>query len=99
MAKDFSMHSPAGDMTSGFGVGGGSKPAPPSYHPSVNVSGVTAQGTKSGNEFGKASANAPQERTPISVEEVQFAGGIPDSGEVTSLGPTMAGGLGNPPRP
>lgn len=97
--KDFSMHSPASGLTDGFGVGGGSKPAAPSYHPDVNVSGATAQGTNSGNEFGNASPNAPQARTPISVEEVQFAGGIPDSGEVQSLGPTMAGGLGNPPRP
>ena len=97
MAKNFSIHSPAGDMTAGFDVGGGSKPAAPSVHPNVNISGVTAQGKTTGAEFGATSA--PGDRTPVSVEEVQYVTGVPTSGEITSLGPTMAGGLGVPPRP
>lgn len=99
MAKDFSIHSPAGGLTEGFGVGGGSKPAAPSVHPNVNVSGVSSQGTTSGHTFGQPSANLPGNKSSVSVDEVQYATGVPEQGDAIGLGPSMAGGLGTPPRP
>lgn len=95
---NFSIHSPANGLTEGFGVGGGSKPGEPSSHPDVNVSGVSSRGKAVNAEFGSI-PNAPGDRSSVSVDEVQLVTGVPTEGAATSLGPTMAGGLGNPIRP
>jgi hypothetical protein len=95
-SNGISIHSPANGLTEGFGVGGGSKPPAPSVHPDVNMTGKSSEGKASGHEFG--SIPAPGERSSVAADEVQFVTGVPTSGEATSLGPDMAGGLGTPPR-
>jgi hypothetical protein len=91
---NISVHSPANDLTSGFNVGGKSGPGAPSVHPDVNVSGESMSGKAVGHDFGSTDG-----RTPVSVEEVQMATGIPTSYSEAGLGGTLIGGLGNPPKP
>lgn len=88
-----SVHGPAEDLGSGFSVGGGSQPAAPSVHPDVNVSGESFSDKPVGNSFGNTDM-----RTPVSVEEVQVAEGIPTGYSEAGLGGTLVGGLGNPPK-
>jgi hypothetical protein len=89
--NSISTHSAAGDIGGGFNVGGGSTPSAPSVHPNVNI-GANGGDSPEGASFGDT-----KDQTPISVTEVQFATGIPESYTPMS-GDSMVGGLGTPPK-
>jgi len=91
-SKDaISVHSPANDLAGGFNVGGGKQAPNPSVHPDINVSGSSGDSPQ-GATFGDTDG-----RTPVSVEEVQLATGIPESYS-NGLGDTLVQGLGTPPK-
>lgn len=91
-SKDaISVHSPANDLQGGWGTGGGKQAPAPSVFPDINVSGKSGD-SPNGSTFGDTDG-----RTPVSVEEVQLATGIPESYDA-GLGDTLVQGLGTPPK-
>lgn len=91
-SKDaISVHSPANDLSGGWGAGGSKQAPAPSVFPDINVSGSSGD-RPAGAAFGDTDG-----RTPVSVEEVQVATGIPESYS-SGLGDTLVQGLGTPPK-
>lgn len=87
-----SIHSPAGDIASGFNVGGGSTPAQPSVHPDISMTerGSQAPGTSEMGEIagvGSTSGAFP------------FAQLIDAPSTYDTNGDPMVGGMGKPPTP
>jgi hypothetical protein len=90
--NSISVHSAAGDIGGGFNVGGGSQPSAPSVHPNYNI-GANGSDSPEGAGFGDKA-----DQTAVSVQEVQFATGLPESYSGAGLGDTLVGGLGTPPK-
>lgn len=91
-----SIHSPAGDMTSGFDVGGGRTPPAPSVHPDISMTSKSGGGLSQGpgtrdmGEIGGVGSTSGA---------VPFSQLIDAPSSYDTGGDPMVGGIGKPPRP
>ena len=69
---DQNIYSPAEDLSKGFNIGGKSDPPKPTIHSPMADMG--SSDASPGSSFGDLDA-----RTPISLNEVQFATGLPET--------------------